>query len=74
MIFTAIEAGQSDAREDIKNNLYEVSVDGAAGKTQFDENGDCPKEQVCLQIVDGAWTEVPDVILPVTEWEASLAA
>ncbi len=73
MIFTAIEAGQSDARADIVSNLYTVTFDGAAGKTQFDETGDCPKEQVCLQIVDGAWTEVPGVIMPVTEWEASLA-
>ncbi|MEG0913689.1 MAG: ABC transporter substrate-binding protein [Oscillospiraceae bacterium] len=73
MIFLAIEAGKSDARADIVKNLYEVTFDGAAGKTEFNENGDCPKQQVCLKIVDGDWTEVPDVILSPVDWAASLA-
>ncbi len=72
MIFLAIEAGNSDARADIVKNLYEVVFDGAAGKTTFDAIGDCPKQQVCLTVENGIWTEIPDVILTPVDWAASL--
>lgn len=72
MIFLAIEAGKSAAPADIVKNLYKVVFEGAAGKTQFDAEGNCPKEQVCLQIVDGKWVEVPNVIKSLIDWEKSM--
>ena len=72
MIFLAIEAGQSDERASIVENLYKVEFDGASGKIVFDEIGDVPKQQVCLTVEDGIWTEIPDVLLSPVDWAAEL--
>ena len=72
MIFLAIEAGQSDARADIVENLYKVEFDGASGKIVFDEIGDVPKQQVCLTVENMIWTEIPDVLLSPVDWAAEL--
>lgn len=71
MIFLAIEAGQSAERMSIVENLYNVTFDGCSGLIFFDEIGDCPKTQVMLRIVDGQYTEVPNVMVSRPEWEAT---
>lgn len=71
MIFLAIEEGQSASRADIVENLYKVTFDGCSGNVYFDEQGDCPKTQVLLEIVDGKYTEIPDVMMSRPDWEAT---
>ena len=70
-ILYAIEKGESAAREDIVKNLADTDFEGITGKITFDEEGNCPKEQVLLEIKDGEYHEVPDVLMNQSDWEAS---
>ena len=71
-ILYAIEAGESDARDDIVENLKNTDFQGASGKITFDEAGNCPKQQVLLEINDGEYSEIAGVLMNQTDYEASL--
>lgn len=70
-ILYAMEAGGSTDRETVVENLPATDFDGVTGKITFDEEGNCLKQQVLLEIKDGQYQEIPDVLLSQTDWEAS---
>lgn len=70
-ILYAIEKGESAERADIVKNLADTDFQGVTGKITFDEEGNCLKEQVLLEIKDGAYVEIPDVLKSQTDWEKS---
>ena len=70
-ILYAMEAGGSTDRETVVENLPATDFDGVTGKITFDEEGNCLKQQVLLEIKDGQYQEIPDVLLTQTDWEAS---
>ena len=69
-ILYAIEAGNSAERADIVKNLPNTDFQGVTGKITFDEEGNCLKEQVLLEIEDGKYVEIPDVLKSQADWEA----
>lgn len=71
-ILYAIEKGNSAERADIVKNLAETDFQGVTGKITFDEEGNCPKQQVLLEIKDGDYVEIPNALLSQTDYEASL--
>ena len=70
-ILYAIENGQSADRADIVTNLASTDFQGITGRITFDEEGNCPKQQVLLEISNGEYHEIPDVLMSQTDWEAS---
>ena len=70
-ILYAIENGQSADRADIVTNLASTDFQGITGRITFDEEADCPKQQVLLEISNGEYHEIPDVLMSQTDWEAS---
>ena len=70
-ILYAIENGGSDDRADIAANLAATEFQGVTGKITFDEEGNCPKEQVLLEIKDGRYSEIPGVLMSQSDWESS---
>ena len=70
-ILYAIEKGNSADRADIVKNLADTDFQGVTGKIVFDAEGNCPKEQVLLEIKDGEYHEVPGVLMNQADWEAS---
>jgi len=70
-ILYAIENGQSADRADIVTNLASTDFRGITGRITFDEEGNCPKQQVLLEISNGEYHEIPDVLMSQTDWEAS---
>lgn len=70
-VLNAIEKGQSAERADIVKNLASTDFQGVTGKITFDEEGNCPKEQVLLEITDGEYHEIPNVLMSQSDWEAS---
>lgn len=52
-------------------NLADTDFKGVTGKITFDEEGNCPKEQVLLEIKNGAYTEIPGVLKSQADWEES---
>ncbi len=70
-ILYAIEKGNSADRADIVKNLADTDFQGVTGKIVFDAEGNCPKEQVLLEIEDGEYHEVPGVLMNQADWEAS---
>lgn len=70
-ILYAIEKGESADRADIVKNLADTDFKGVTGKITFDEEGNCPKEQVLLEIKNGAYTEIPGVLKSQADWEES---
>ncbi len=71
-IFYAIEAGESADRESIKDNLFNTDFQGVTGKITFNEEGNCPKQQVLLKVENGTYVEIPDVLLSQPDYEAQL--
>lgn len=69
-ILYAIEAGNSAERADIVKNLPNTDFQGVTGKITFDEEGNCLKEQVLLEIEDGKYVEIPGVLKSQADWEA----
>lgn len=69
-ILYAIEAGNSAERADIVKNLAATDFQGVTGKITFDEEGNCPKQQVLLEIKDGKYVEIPGVLKSQADWEA----
>lgn len=69
-VLYAIEAGNSAERADIVKNLLNTDFQGVTGKIVFDEEGNCIKEQVLLEIKDGAYVEIPGVLKSQADWEA----
>ena len=51
-------------------NLPNTDFQGVTGKITFDEEGNCLKEQVLLEIEDGKYVEIPDVLKSQADWEA----
>lgn len=70
-ILYAIEKGESAERADIVKNLADTDFQGVTGKITFDEEGNCLKQQVLLEIKDGEYVEIPDVLKSQTDWEKS---
>ncbi len=70
-ILYAIEKGESADRADIVENLASTDFQGITGKIAFDEEGNCPKEQVLLEIENGEYHEIPGVLKSQSDWEAS---
>ncbi len=70
-ILYAMEAGGGTDRETVIENLPATDFQGVTGKITFDEEGNCLKQQVLLEIKDGDYYEIPDVLLSQTDWEAS---
>lgn len=70
-ILYAVENGQSADRADIVTNLASTDFQGITGRITFDEEGNCPKQQVLLEISNGEYHEIPDVLMSQTDWEAS---
>lgn len=71
-ILYAIEKGGSAERADIVKNLASSDFQGVTGKITFDAEGNCPKQQVLLEITDGAYHEIAGVLLSQTDYEAKL--
>ncbi len=69
-ILYAIEKGESADRADIVKNLVDTDFQGVTGKITFDEEGNCLKQQVLLEIKDGEYVEIPGVLMSQTDWEA----
>lgn len=69
-ILYAIEKGGSAERADIVKNLQDTNFQGVTGKIIFDGEGNCPKEQVLLEIKSGEYAEIPGVLKSQTDWEA----
>jgi len=69
-ILYAIEKGESADRADIVKNLADTDFQGVTGKITFDEEGNCLKQQVLLEIKDGEYVEIPGVLMSQTDWEA----
>lgn len=69
-ILKAIEAGNSAERADIVKNLAATDFQGVTGKITFDEEGNCPKQQVLLEIQDGKYVEIPGILKSQADWEA----
>ncbi len=70
-ILYAIEKGESAERADIVKNLADTDFQGVTGKITFDEEGNCLKQQVLLEIKNGEYVEIPDVLKSQTDWEES---
>ncbi|MDY3249107.1 MAG: ABC transporter substrate-binding protein [Candidatus Choladocola sp.] len=70
-ILYAMEAGGATDRETVVENLPATDFEGVTGKITFDEEGNCPKQQVLLEIKDGQYQEIPGVLLSQTDWEAT---
>lgn len=70
-ILNAMEAGGDTDRETVIENLPATDFQGVTGKITFDEEGNCLKQQVLLEIKDGDYHEVPNVLMSQTDWEAS---
>lgn len=71
-ILYAIEKGNSAERADIIKNLADSDFQGVTGKITFDAEGNCPKQQVLLEVTDGSYHEIPGVLLSQTDYEAKL--
>lgn len=71
-IFYAIEATGSADRDAIVAELPNTNFDGITGKITFDEEGNCPKEQVLLKIENGDYYEIPDVLMNETDYDAEM--
>ena len=71
-IFYAMEAGESADRASIVEQLPNTDFEGVTGKITFDEEGNCPKQQVLLEIHNGEYVEVPGALLNQTDYEAKL--
>lgn len=69
-ILKAIEKGNSAERADIVANLTSTDFQGVTGKITFDEEGNCPKQQVLLEIKSGEYVEIPGVLKSQTDWES----
>lgn len=69
-VLKAIEAGNSAERADIVKNLAATDFQGVTGKITFDEEGNCPKQQVLLEIKDGKYVEIPGILKSQADWEA----
>lgn len=69
-ILYAIEKGNSAERSDIVKNLADTDFQGVTGKITFDAEGNCPKEQVLLEISADEYVEIPGVLMSQTEWES----
>lgn len=48
----------SDTGEEIKNDLYSVTFDGASGRISFDLNGDIAGNYEVFQLKKGEWTQL----------------
>lgn len=71
-ILYAIEAGNSAERADILANLPATDFQGVTGKITFDEEGNCPKQQVLLKVEGGKYVEIPNVLKSRTDYEKEL--
>ena len=71
-ILNAIEKGGSADRASIVKNLADTDFQGVTGKITFDAEGNCPKQQVLLEITDGSYHEISGVLLSQTDYEAKL--
>lgn len=71
-ILYAIEKGESAERADIVKNLADTDFQGVTGKITFDEEGNCPKQQTCLEIKGGEYFEIPGVLKSQPDYEAEL--
>lgn len=71
-ILYAIEKGGSADRASIVKNLPDTDFQGVSGKITFDAEGNCPKQQVLLEVQDGSYHEVAGVLLSQTDYEAKL--
>lgn len=69
-VMYAIEAGNSANRADIVKNLPDTDFQGVTGKITFDAEGNCPKQQVLLEIQDGKYVEIPGILKSQADWEA----
>ena len=73
MLFAAIEAGNSVARRDIVDNLYQVEIESVVGeKLSFDENGDAFKKPMVLDAASGSYSTMSGALIDQEEWEASV--
>ena len=70
LVFAAIEAGQSSDPQSIKENLYNVKIDGVAGNIGFDAQGEVSKSWVLLKVQDGSYVEIPGALANPDEWMA----
>lgn len=70
-VLYAIEKGNSADRASIVKNLAASDFQGVTGKITFDAEGNCPKEQVLLEIRGGEYVEIPGVLKSQTDWEKS---
>lgn len=70
-VLYAIENGDSAERASVVKNLAESGFQGVTGKITFDDEGNCPKEQVLLEIKGGEYVEIPGVLKSQTDWEKS---
>lgn len=57
IIAQAIERGQSDDPEDLKDALLETNFKGATGITKFDQEGNSIKDVVVRQVKDGEFVK-----------------
>ncbi len=71
-LFYAMEAGESADRASIVEQLPNTDFEGVTGKITFDEEGNCPKQQVLLEIQNGEYVEIPGALLNQTDYEAKL--
>ena len=71
-ILYAIEKGGSADRAAILENLPSTDFQGVTGKITFDEEGNCPKQQVLLKVEGGKYVEIPNVLKSQTDYEKEL--
>lgn len=71
-ILYAIEKGGSADRASIVKNLPDTDFQGVSGKITFDAEGNCPKQQVLLEVENGSYHEISGVLLSQTDYEAKL--
>lgn len=47
--------GEDLTRENVKDQMYSVDIQGISGQISFDENGDCHKDYLVVTVEDGAF-------------------
>lgn len=58
-VMAAVEAmkgcGENLTRENVKDQMYQVDINGISGQISFDENGDCHKDYLVVKVTDGVF-------------------
>ena len=69
-IMYLVEQTGSIDRQTIMEAAHEIPMEGVTGTIVFDEENECPKVQVVLQVQDGEFVEVPNFL---TTWDEFIA-